>query len=129
MISIYDLIRAVTGVENPRDAWLAIREQIEAEVVGSILNIPHIFDGQGQRDTPVTDAKGMVAIINRLPGKRAAQFRMKSADLVVRFLGGDQSLIDEIQRNSELQEALPSNHPARIFGETVEAERPQEICE
>lgn len=47
---------------------------------------------------------------------------MKEADLLVRHLGGDLSLIQEIKNIRAQQEALPTDHPARIFGEDVEAQ-------
>ena len=82
------------------------------------------FSGQGQRDTPCFDARGCVMLINLLPGPKAAAWRLGTADLLVRFLGGDPSLVAEIQRNGEAQEALRvanPQHPARLFGEAVEA--------
>lgn len=41
--------------------------------------------------------------------------------MLVRHLGGDLSLIEEIKDIRAQQEALPADHPARIFGEDVEA--------
>jgi hypothetical protein len=85
------------------------------------------FQGRGQRDTPVVDARGAVTLINLLPGRKAAEFRSTAADVFVRFLGGDESLVAEIRANREAQEALAvqqPDHPARVFGETVEAENP-----
>ena len=63
-------------------------------------------------------------LINLLPGPKAAAWRLGTADLLVRFLGGDLSLVAEIQRNAKAQEALRvanPQHPARLFGEAVEA--------
>lgn len=77
------------------------------------------FSGQGQRPTPITDARGLVMIMNLLPGQQAAQFRLKAADVMVRYLGGDQSLIAEIQRNAVAQDALPESNIGRIFGDAV----------
>ncbi len=57
-----------------------------------------------------------------LQGRGAAQFRKKSADVVVRFLGGDPHIVEEIAANRLAQEHLPQNHPMRIFGETVQGE-------
>ena len=62
-------------------------------------------------------------LINLLPGARAAEWRTKSADLLVRYLGGDLALVEEIRRNREAQAALAETapaHPARLFGEAVE---------
>jgi hypothetical protein len=41
-----------------------------------------------------------VKIINFLPGPQAARFRHACADIVVRFLEGDLSLVEEIRKNS-----------------------------
>ncbi len=64
------------------------------------------FAGAGQRDTPVTDAKGVVKTVMLLPGHHAAAARKKVAEVFVRFLGGDLSLVREVQQNRELQDLL-----------------------
>ena len=46
------------------------------------------FRGRGQRDTPVTDARGAVQIALVLPGVGAARVRREAAGLLVRYLGG-----------------------------------------
>ena len=48
---------------------------------------------------------------------------MKAADIVVRALGGDETLVAEIRQNAAAQATLPAEHPMRLFGETVEAEK------
>ena len=82
------------------------------------------FAGRGQRDTPVTDAKGIVDIIMLLPGLQAARVRRQAAELLVRYLGGALSLVDEVCAirgfQDELATSLPED-PRRIFGEAVEA--------
>jgi len=93
-VSVYDVIRVVSGVENPRQTWDGIC-QTHHEVVSKTINFQ--FAGQGQRATPVTDIEGMLYIINLLPGANAATFRAGGARLLVRFLGGDERLIDEVQ--------------------------------
>ena len=80
------------------------------------------FPGQGQRETPVTDARGIVEIVMLLPGKAAASVRKQAASILVRYLGGDLSLVEEVASNRLAQESLPEDHPLRIFGETVESE-------
>ena len=45
------------------------------------------FPGRGQRDTPVTDAKGIVEIIMLQTTKRAARVRRQAAELLCRYLG------------------------------------------
>ena len=86
------------------------------------LGVNFKFAGQGQRPTPVSDARGIVRIIMLLPCRAAAPIRAKAADVLVRYMGGDPSLIPEITENRSVQERLPDIHPARLFGETVECE-------
>lgn len=119
-VSVYDLIEVVTGQEPnaARKAFYNL-EGMHPEVAENIRDFK--FPGRGQRPTPVTDARGVVTLINLLPGRRAAEFRAASADVMVRFMGGDVTLIAEIQRNAEAQQALPTDNPARLFGEDVEA--------
>ena len=54
------------------------------------------------------------------PGKN--EFRRNCANVVVRYLGGDVSLVQEIFQNNDAQQQLAAvahEHPARIFGEAV----------
>lgn len=119
-ISIHDLIEVVTG-QKDRHIWDRMKIQYP-EVVAQ--NHTFKFPGRGQNNTPVTDAKGVVVIINLLPGQKAAQFRLQYADVIVRYLGGDLSLIDEIQRNNEIQQELEEDNPVRLFGEHVKSSQP-----
>lgn len=56
------------------------------------------------RETPVADAKTLIHIIWLLPGGKAQQFRRSSSEKVCRLLGGDLSLVSEIEeRHASLQ--------------------------
>ena len=59
-----------------------------------------------------------------LPGQCAVRVRRRAAELIVRWLGGDLSLIQEVIANRGLQEELAAHapqDPRRAFGEAVEA--------
>lgn len=116
-VSVFDLIKAITGARNSHSSFERMCAQYPEVLAGCES---YEFPGQGQRPTPVTDARGAVMIMNLLPGPAAARFRQTSADIVVRFLGGDETLIAEIQANHELQERVDDNNPIRLFGEAVE---------
>ena len=118
MISVYDFITAVTE-QHPNHAGRSLLSisSNHPEVTPTLVDFK--FPGRGQRLTPVTGARGLVMIMNLLPGQQAAQFRLKAADVMVRYLGGDQSLIAEIQRNAAAQDALPESNIGRIFGDAV----------
>lgn len=51
----------------------------------------------------------------------AANFRAKGADGLVRYLGGDESLVAEVQANRAAQVCLPGHLPTKMLGEEVEA--------
>ena len=122
-VSVIDTIAAVTG-RNANRSGEAIRELGDRypEVNGNIVNLK--FPGRRQRNTPVTDAKGIVEIIMLLPGKQAARVRRQAAELLCRWLGGDLSLVDEVCALRGFQEELAiraPEDPRRLFGEVVEA--------
>ena len=64
-----------------------------------------------------------------LPGRAAAHVRKEAASTLVRFLGGDMSMVDEIARNHLTQTELDEDNPARIFGQTIESERVKRMRE
>ena len=58
------------------------------------------INGKG-RETPVADAATLVEIARLCPSKAAVQFRRKGAETVCRMLGGDLTLVDEIQHKHD----------------------------
>lgn len=64
------------------------------------------FSGAGERPTPVCTVPKMIELINVLPGDRATKFRVAGAKVLVRFLGGDDSLVEELRENAERMEAI-----------------------
>ena len=80
---------------------------------------------QGREKVSVSDLYGAVELALWLPGILAAQVRFEAARTLVRCLGGDVTMAEEIIANREKQEALRVNEPqhaARAFGEQVESE-------
>ena len=85
------------------------------------------FPGRRQRETPVANIRGAVELVLLLPGHHAARIRRQAASLLVRYLGGDGSLVDEVCRLRGFQEELAAQNPEdprRVFGEAVEAAAP-----
>lgn len=119
-VSVFDLITVMSSNKNPRSVYNDVCNTYP-EVVGLADN--YTFQGRGQRPTPVVDARGAVYLMHVLQGQKASLFRINCADIVVRYLGGDTTLVAGIQRNAEIQAALPQEHPMRIFGEVVEVQR------
>ena len=81
------------------------------------------FPGRGQRETQVTCVKGAVTIVMLLPGRAAASVRKSAASTLVRYLGGDLSLVDSIAANHLHQQEMDDEDPRRIFGQQVESDR------
>ena len=120
-VSVYDVIGTVTGLPqyNMHTIWSRLCESYP-EVSTSCANFK--FSGRGQRDTPVTDARGAVEIVMILPGRAAARVRKMAADVMVRYLGGDPAIVEEVAANRLAQESMCPDDPARLFGQTVESE-------
>jgi DNA-directed RNA polymerase subunit M/transcription elongation factor TFIIS len=116
-VSVYDLIAAVAC---QADSARKVYHRLVAAHPG-IQAICHdyLFPGRGQKVTPVTDARGFVKIVNMLPGRRAACFRDATADIVVRFLGGDMTLVDELQRNAAQAQFMPATSAESLFAADV----------
>ena len=120
-VSIYDVIQTVTG-QTPSNCKHTWDRLVVAYPDVSTGRSNFKFAGRGQKETPVTDARGITEVLMLLPGRAAASFRKEAASVVVRYLGGDLSLIEEIAQNRLVQEQLPDSHPARLFGQAVESE-------
>lgn len=94
-VSVYDVIAVVSDVKKPYDTY---NSMCSAHPEVSELTGNFHFTGQGQKAAcPVTDVRGILQIINLLQGQKAAQFRASAIRLLVRFLGGDMSLIPEVE--------------------------------
>jgi hypothetical protein len=123
--ALIDAISILTrkNKNDSAEVWREL-ERSSREVKENILNIH--FPGQGQRSTPVAkDLKTLVQVIFMLPGREASLVRQAAAEVFVRFMGGDLTLIQDVQRMNEVQRFLREHepeHPMRAFGEAVERE-------
>ena len=120
-ISILDVISTITGQESNNSSNYYTRLKEDFPEVATKTGL-FKFPGRGQRETLVTDAHGITEIVMLLPGKAAAHVRRQAAIVLVRFLGGDLSMVDELARNHLAQQELDENDPARIFGQQVESD-------
>jgi hypothetical protein len=75
--------------------------------------VPQIkFGGRGNQDTPVPkNLATLIEIIFLLPGRSAAKVQQSAAQIFVRYLGGDLSLIHEVERMNHVQTFLRENDP------------------
>lgn len=92
--SVFDLI-AVTGRQkDPHKVWKRLLES-HPELPTKCRKFK--FPGRGQRETPITDLQGWLYILALLPGTMGKKYREDAAQLVTRYLKGDQTLVDEIK--------------------------------
>jgi hypothetical protein len=102
--SVYDVVMAVTGCaqSNAAQVFLRLTEQYPAFEPRGLKVAKTRINGTG-KETPVADAATLIEIAFLLPGKKARAFGRACADKVRRDLGGDLTLIDEIEhRHSEI---------------------------
>ncbi len=94
--SVYDVIHVVSGrPANYASQAFSRLEKAHPELTPKWCRLK--IDGKGHV-TPVADAATLVEVAWLLPGKAAEAFKRKGAESVCRILGGDMSLVDEIQR-------------------------------
>ena len=92
--SAIDVIAVITGLSKS-NAALYLRRMKEQHPELNTLLSQFQFRGRGQTPTDVADVRGIVTIVMVLPGKAAASVRRASADILVRYLGGDPKLVDD----------------------------------
>ena len=107
-VSVYDIMN-ISGINNKTASKTFIRLKEKYPEVSTFSRNFKFNTGQGQVLTPVVDAKGLITILMLLPGEKAALFRYKASNILVRYLAGDLSLIPEIEKNNEIQEINPDN--------------------
>jgi len=122
--SVLDVIRLV----NPNLTSGNAANTFKVMTMHMTINHSHIsINGKG-RPTPVADARTLVELIWALPGKAAREFRRASAATVCRVLGGDVSLVEEVEaRNTALQQTeqgrAAQNFLTQQSGECAVAQR------
>ena len=125
-LSIYDVIGWITGLRSKACQTIWTRT-LQAHPTMAEICTPMVFPlkgpGRPGQATPATDARGIVQVVMVLPGKAADGFRRTMSDILVRYAGGDPSLVEEIYANRRMQQDLAAadpDHPMRVFGSEVE---------
>jgi len=125
---LIDVAMIFTGLNN-NQAGKAVRRLLDdhPEVQSTRLNFK--FAGRGQKPICVAPLAVALDFAFLLPGKAAAQMQRQAAALMVRYLGGDATLVDEVYANRRAQEALatipeeqrtPLEQAVRLCGEAIE---------
>ena len=127
-LALIDITMIFTGLTNNRAAEAVHRIlSVHPEVTARCGNFK--FPGRGQKRIQVLPLAHAISFAFLLPGKTAAKMRSQAAQLLVRYIGGDESLIPEISANGQKQEVLaakpevertPEEQLLRLCGEAVE---------
>ena len=128
--AIVDSISIITRKDKRHSAEDLRRISEKSRVVDSNC-VLGIFPGNSRRTPIAKDLKTLIQVIFLLPGREASLVRQAAAEIFVRFMGGDLSLIGEVQRIHEVQAFLREHepeHPMRIFGEAVESTPSTEVA-
>ena len=100
-ISVIDVATLVTGKHAGKAAqdvgFVKDRYPDLAQKLGQV-KLADSLGRRGKRSTPVTCATGIIEIVMLLPGRMAARARRQAAELFVRYMGGDLTLVDEVCR-------------------------------
>lgn len=123
MISAYNVIRLTNRRQriNPRTYWTRMVNE-HPELAQGVKSYRISRAAQGA--SPVLDAKRVVTLLNVIPGETAANFRLLSADILVRYLGGDDTLVAGIKKNAEAPDDASDGNPAHLS--VVDAKRQRE---
>lgn len=120
MISAFDFIKVVGGHKKPKNVWYDIEKRYKNEL--ALFSGQFKFPGRGKTLTPVINVNGMVKLLFWLPGEMAKKFRSTSAETMIRYLGGDLSLLDEIKTIDNEHNTNPNNI-AKFFREEVNSNK------
>ena len=99
LIFAVDLAVAVTG-KSRDEAGMAIR-RIPEEVFPSNKMIERSLPGKGNGRTRLLTFQDAIELIMVLPGKVAKETRAQFANIIRRYMAGDETLVDEIRSNAE----------------------------
>ena len=129
--SVIDVIRLVNPETSSNQASCTFKRLATElpELAASCCQLR--INGKGKL-TPCADAKLLVEIVWSLPGKAARAFRRTSARAVCRVLGGDLSLVDEMEGRCRALQATQAGRATQDFfvgngGHQVSGELPAEL--
>lgn len=130
-VSATELIEAImrTGHSNASHIWSKLKTEGFLNVSGRHIETFRFPGQRGGRPSEVIDIPTALQIIMVLPGKTAAQVRVKASVLLTRFLAGDLTLVSEVYGMNELQSYLREHHPEHplcAFRQAVEAGQTRE---
>ena len=99
MIYAVDLVMVVTGLSRD-DSGKTLR-RLSDEIFPSDKFSERTLPGKGNAHTKLVSLQNAIELIMVLPGKLAKEFRVQSANIIRRYMAGDQSLVAEMEANAQ----------------------------
>lgn len=114
-ISVLDIIQIAGGItkNSVHNTWKRIKDGY-GDILTDCKDLK--FSGAGQKETPCINITGFVKLLMIIPGKLADKFRSDIAPIIIRHLGGDTSLINEIKYTNTLH---IQNGESNIFRKVI----------
>ena len=116
-----DLAMVMTG-KSRDDAGLAIR-RLPEEVFQSVKMTERSLPGRGNGRTKLVTFQDALELIMVLPGKIAKESRVQFAEIIKRYLAGDESLVTEIRANAESDSVI-----SKLARESMEVDTPERLA-
>jgi hypothetical protein len=101
-LSVRDVIMHISkcSIKTAHQTWGRLNDKQKEELAGNVKQFQ--FCGQGQSSQPVITVDGAMKLMMMLPGKRAKAMRVQAADILSRYVLGNESLIAEIRHNRQI---------------------------
>jgi hypothetical protein len=104
-LAVIDVIMVITGKNNNSSAeCLRTLKANNPDVKDKLAKSK--FPGRGQKEIDIADIETIVHIIMLLPGEQAKRVRVQASKLLVRYIGGDPTLVDELKVIQEAQRTI-----------------------
>jgi hypothetical protein len=116
LLSLIDVTAIFTGLDMNHSAEAA-RNTLRRHPDFNDGIVKFKFPGRGRQTVDVAPLPVALEFAFLLPGRNAAQLRVQAARLLVRYLGGDLSLVDEVVQLRHVQHALAQAEPASLTPE------------
>jgi len=111
-VSVVDVIRASKGC-SAATARSTYARLLGAGAIGPFAvadcHAPKECSGGARTPIPVASAEEIVRLLHALPGD--SNFKRNAANVLVRYLGGDETLAAEVSENRAAQEQLAAENP------------------
>ena len=121
MLFAVDLVMVVTGKDR-NNAGRDLRD-LNDEIFQSTKIVDRSLPGRGNGRTKLVTFQDALELIMVLPGKIAKESRVQFAEIIKRYLAGDESLVTEIRANAESDSVI-----SKLARDSMEVDTPERLA-